>query len=79
MKLIKANLNYKKQGWVTTCSTCGSELHFTMKDTHLHIYGDDRQKEYFIQCPWCGDWIKANVEPTKYDPLTKKYLLNYNY
>ena len=46
MQLIKANLDYKPQGWVTTCRTCG--------------------------CPYCGAWIKANVEPVKYDPLTKK-------
>ena len=72
MRLIKANIDYKKQGWVTTCRTCGSEIQFTMKDTHLYVYGIDCKKEYFIQCPWCGAWIKTNVEPIQYDPLTKK-------
>ena len=72
MQLIKANLDYKPQGWVTTCRTCGSEIQFTMKDTHLHVYGQDCKKEYFVQCPYCGAWIKANVEPIKYDSLTKK-------
>lgn len=73
MELIKANINYKPQGWVTTCRTCGSEFSFTMKDTYLHVHGMDCQKEYFVQCPYCGAWIKANVEPIKYDPLNKSF------
>jgi len=72
MELIKANLDYKPEVWITKCRTCGSEIGFTMNDTHLYIHGVNCEKEYYIQCPYCGDWIKTYVKPIKYDPLTKK-------
>lgn len=76
MQLIRANLNYKPQSWVTICGTCGSEIQFTMKDTHLYVHGVDCKKEYYIQCPYCGAWIKTNVKPIIHDPLNKSFNLN---
>ena len=73
MQLIRANLNYKPQSWVTICGTCGSEIQFTMKDTHLYVYGVDCKREYYIQCPYCGVWIKTNVKPIIHDPLNKSF------
>lgn len=73
MELIRANLNYKPQGWVTTCRTCGSEFSFTMKDTHLYAFGKDCDPEYWIQCPYCGAWSRTSIEPSKYDPLNKSF------
>ncbi len=71
MKLRKVNINYKIDGWVTTCHTCGSEYGFTMKDTILS------NGEKYVQCPHCGDWHKVSVTPHRYDPLNKN-ILNMN-
>ena len=68
MKLRKVNINYKVDGWVTTCNTCGSEYDFNMKDTILS------NGEKYVQCPNCGDWHKVSVTPHKYNPLNTNIL-----
>lgn len=60
MDIIKAPVYYKMPAWVTTCNECGCEYRFTRKDTHLQVI--DGQREYFIQCPYCGKWRATNIK-----------------
>lgn len=56
MEIKKSNIKYKVPAWITICNECESELTFTKKDTHLFI--NNSKKEYYIQCPYCGNWLK---------------------
>ena len=62
--IIKEGNPDKLSSWVTTCSNCGCEYSFSMKDFHPVYdpgsFGKDDVK-YYVQCPFCGKWRRSST------------------